>query len=84
MAQNLNFYTSTGSAYYKNDSDQYARIYGRLYNWTKANSIFPLGWHLSTHNDWKKLENLLGIPPNVYQAIEQSHTEHPHIGTNQK
>ena len=83
MAQNLNFYTSNGSSYYKNDSVQFAGKYGRLYNWATANSVCPDGWHLSTHNDWKKLENFLGIPSDVYHAIEQPHTEHPYIGTNQ-
>jgi uncharacterized protein (TIGR02145 family) len=83
MAENLNFYTPTGSAYYENDSAGYAQTYGRLYTWTAGNASCPAGWHMSTHNDWKKLENYLGISPDGYDAIELPHTSHPKMGTNQ-
>ena len=56
MAENLNYYTPSGSTYYNNDSRQYAQIYGRLYDWYTAKISCPKGWHLSIHEDWKKLE----------------------------
>ena len=79
MAENLNFYTPTGSTYYNNDSLQYAHIYGRLYDWNTAKKCCPKGWHLSTHEDWKKLELFLGISEDEYQPIGQ----HYYVGTNQ-
>ena len=42
MAENLNFYTDTGSWYYNDDSISYASEYGRLYNWTTALDISPI------------------------------------------
>jgi uncharacterized protein (TIGR02145 family) len=83
MAQNLNYYTSAGSAYYNYDSVTYSKTLGRLYSWVMASQSCPSGWHLSTNNDWKRLENYLGIPPDVYEAIEKPHVDHPFIGTNQ-
>ena len=79
MAENLNYYTSSGSQYYNNDSLQYAEIYGRLYSWDTAVKSCPKGWHLSTHEDWQKLEMYLGISSEEYQPVGQ----HYYIGTNQ-
>jgi uncharacterized protein (TIGR02145 family) len=79
MAQNLNYYTPAGSAHYNYDSITYSNIYGRLYSWTIANQTCPSGWHLSTHDDWKKLENYLGVSSSEYMGIG----EHYYIGTNQ-
>ncbi|MBA7542263.1 hypothetical protein ES705_34583 [subsurface metagenome] len=61
MAENLNFYTSSGSWYYDNDSANYAEVYGRLYTWEMADSICPVGWHLPTDTEWKELEMHLGM-----------------------
>lgn len=61
MAENLNFYTSSGSWYYNNDSVTYAEAYGRLYTWEMADSICPAGWHLPTDAEWKELEMYLGM-----------------------
>lgn len=33
--------------------------YGVLYNWPAAKAACPAGWHLSTEDDWTKLENYL-------------------------
>ena len=60
MAENLNFYTSSGSWYY-DDSIKYADTYGRLYTWETANSVCPAGWHLPTDAEWKELEMHLGM-----------------------
>lgn len=60
MAENLNFYTSSGSWYY-NDSIKYGETYGRLYTWETANNVCPAGWHLPTDAEWKELEMHLGM-----------------------
>jgi uncharacterized protein (TIGR02145 family) len=46
---------------YNNDLNN-ASIYGRLYNWyaTNLGKLAPLGWHVSTDNEWTALENYLG------------------------
>jgi uncharacterized protein (TIGR02145 family) len=62
MAENLDFYTSNGSYYFDDDSINYAG-YGRLYNWSVANSVCPQGWHLPTDNEWKNLEITIGMSP---------------------
>jgi uncharacterized protein (TIGR02145 family) len=62
MAENLDYYTSNGSYYYDDDSINYG-IYGRLYNWSVANSVCPQGWHLPTDNEWKTLEITIGMSP---------------------
>lgn len=67
MAQNLNYYTSKGSKYYNDDSIKNAAIYGRLYDWNTAYTSCPVGWHLSTHSDWKKMEIYLGVSPSEYR-----------------
>ena len=35
--------------------------YGVLYNWEAARESCPEGWHLPTDQEWKKLENCLGM-----------------------
>jgi len=61
MAENLNYYTQTGSWYYNYDSMQYAETYGRLYNWETACDACPEGWHLPTDKEWKELEIFIGM-----------------------
>jgi len=38
--------------------------YGVLYNWLAAKTSCPKGWHLPTDEEWKKLEEHLGMPVN--------------------
>ena len=56
MAENLNFYSNSGSWYYDNDSVTNAETYGRLYIWETAENVCPAGWHLPTDSEWKSLE----------------------------
>jgi len=37
-------------------------LYGVLYNWQAAKAACPVGWHLPSDNEWKKLEMELGMP----------------------
>ena len=73
MAENLNYYTSTGSWYYNNDSIKYSKPCGRLYLWRTAmagyessslnpsgvKGISPNGWHIPSIEEWNQLGNYL-------------------------
>lgn len=60
MAENLNYFTITGS-WVHDDSIPNAKTYGRLYNWGKACDVCPFGWHLPTDEEWKEMEITLGM-----------------------
>ena len=48
---------------YSNEQNNVA-IYGLLYNWYAVDdkrSIAPIGWHVPTDEEWKKLEMYLGL-----------------------
>ncbi len=55
---------STGAyCYYENNSSN-AEDYGAMYNWFAVNderNLSPLGWHVPTDEEWKKLEMFLGM-----------------------
>lgn len=58
-----------GSMCYYNSIVQYS---GPLYNWyavTDTNGIAPEGWRIPTDNDWKKLEQFLGMHPDTSNLI---------------
>ena len=73
MAENLNYYTPSGSWYYDNDSILYSKTYGRLYLWSTVmngqdssssnpsgvQGISPTGWHIPSVAEWTVLENYL-------------------------
>lgn len=59
MAENLNYYTSTGSWYYDHDSALNANTYGRLYIYEVLDDICPVGWHIPSDEEWFILENYL-------------------------
>jgi len=60
MAQNLDYYTPSGSWYYENDSISYAATYGRLYDFASARSSCPSGWYLPGDDEWKAMIDYLG------------------------
>jgi uncharacterized protein (TIGR02145 family) len=53
MAENLN-YNTTSSWCYENSPDNCAK-YGRLYDWSTARTVCPIGWHLPTNREWGDL-----------------------------
>jgi uncharacterized protein (TIGR02145 family) len=64
VPDNTQWSNLTTGAYcnYNNDANN-AKTYGLLYNWYAAiNSlnICPVGWHVPSANEWKKLETYLG------------------------
>ena len=49
-----------------NDSATYNCPYGALYNLNaqiNSNNVCPVGWHVSTKNDWDTLINFIGVKP---------------------
>lgn len=73
MAENLNYYTPSGSWYYDNDSNRHWYNYGRLYLWetalnaeiatwtpqSKPCGVCPEGWRIPSDEDWTELTNCL-------------------------
>ena len=59
MAENLNYATSDSWCY--QDSLSNCKIYGRLYTWEAAMKACPDDWHLPTDDEWKSLEQLIGM-----------------------
>ena len=60
MAQDLEYYTSSGSWCYGNDSSNCDKLGRRLYNWQAATEGCPAGWHLPSADEWAELINYLG------------------------
>jgi uncharacterized protein (TIGR02145 family) len=61
MAENLN-YNASGSKCYDDDPANCDK-YGRLYNWERALTACPSGWHLPTDEEWTMLINNVGFQP---------------------
>jgi uncharacterized protein (TIGR02145 family) len=60
MAQNLNYKSPSNDSYcYSSDSLQCNKN-GRLYTWKSAKESCPMGWHLSSEQEWMTLEKFLG------------------------
>ena len=64
ITNNDNWFNDTIGAYrwFKNDSTNYASIYGKLYNWytIKNANLCPIEWHVPTENEWASLINYVG------------------------
>ncbi|MFC2097890.1 FISUMP domain-containing protein [Bacteroidota bacterium] len=76
MAENLNFETRSGSWCYNNNANN-CIIYGLLYKGETALAdnngngidICPIGWHLPTDEEWKTLEENLGMPITIANEV---------------
>ena len=76
--------TSGAFCNYKN-SNSYASIFGRLYNWYAVNDqrkLAPNGWHVATSHDWIELDFYLGGINSGGQLKETgtTHWSSPNIG----
>jgi len=58
MAENLD-YDAGDSLSWCNKGD--CKKYGRVYHWSKANSVCPSGWHLPSVQEWIALDNAIAI-----------------------
>ena len=59
MAENLNYEIQKSWCYDKKEIN--CTKYGRLYKYSAAEKACPVGWHLSSDNEWKLLEIYLGM-----------------------
>jgi uncharacterized protein (TIGR02145 family) len=59
MAENLNYATPDSWCYA--DSTSNCKLYGRLYTWDAAMKACPEDWHLPTDEEWKSLEQYIGM-----------------------
>jgi uncharacterized protein (TIGR02145 family)/uncharacterized repeat protein (TIGR02543 family) len=58
FAENMNYDTADGTnswCYGSADSASNCVKYGRLYNWNRAMTVCPSGWHLPTRAEWNTL-----------------------------
>ena len=90
MAENLNYYTQSGSWYYNNDSTTYSKPYGRLYLWntvmvghassnsnpSNVQGISPSGWHIPSVGEWKQLESYLSEFNYAGNELKETGTVH--------
>lgn len=76
MAENLNYYTNSGSWYYNLDSSMYSDVYGKLYDWNTAGNACPSGWHLPTYTEWSTLIQHLGGEDVAYAKLRETGTAH--------
>lgn len=58
FAENVQFNVPGSKAY--NGTPEYAKTYGRLYNYEQANRACPEGWHVPTIHEWKHLFHFFG------------------------
>jgi uncharacterized protein (TIGR02145 family) len=58
MAENLNYRIGTSWCYDGDGTN--CNKYGRLYDWHTARSACPVGWHLSTRQEWDELVEIAG------------------------
>jgi uncharacterized protein (TIGR02145 family) len=70
---------SMARCYYHNDSTAYDTLYGALYNGYIMNydkNICPVGWHISTNEEWQKVEIFLGGTDNAGGKMKEAGTDH--------
>ena len=60
FGKNLNYDTSTDDACY-NNLDENCNTDGRLYKWTIAQDICPIGWKLPSRTDFEELLNIVNF-----------------------
>ena len=63
-------------------------IYGKLYNWyavKDARGLAPIGWHISSDEEWSTLQTKLGgmdFAGGELKEIGTSHWNYPNIASN--
>jgi uncharacterized protein (TIGR02145 family) len=80
MAENLN-YAAAGSKCY-NDSSDYCKKYGKLYDWKTAMRACPNGWHLPSEDEWEILIDYVGTENVATKLKEKDSWSENGYGTN--
>jgi uncharacterized protein (TIGR02145 family) len=74
--------SQTKGAYSDYDnSTSNANVYGRLYNWyavADSRNVCPVGWHVSTNDDWQTLTDVLGGVAVAGGQLKEAGTVHWH------
>ncbi|MGC9331665.1 MAG: FISUMP domain-containing protein [Bacteroidales bacterium] len=68
MAENLNYYTSSGSWCYDDKSSNCDK-YGRLCDWETAKKVCPDGWHLPSKSEFETLLDNFEGKKDAYNAL---------------
>ena len=68
----------SGWCWYNNDENIYRPTYGVLYNGyaVKTGKLCPVGWHVSTWEEWKKLIDTLGGPSLAGSKLKETGITH--------
>jgi uncharacterized protein (TIGR02145 family) len=70
MVQNLDYQTP-GCLVFENNPGKYPYEFGKLYTYQEAILACPAGWHLPSDEEWKKLEECIGIPKDELDKTAQ-------------
>jgi uncharacterized protein (TIGR02145 family) len=70
MVQNLDYQTP-GSLVFENNPGKYPSEFGKLYSYQEACISCPAGWRLPSDEEWKMLEENLGIPKDELDKTAQ-------------
>ena len=63
----------TGAWSEYDNNPENGKVYGKLYNWyavSDPRGLAPEGWRIPTEEDWRKLEEHLGMNPDVTGEVE--------------
>jgi uncharacterized protein (TIGR02145 family) len=77
---------TTGAFVPYDNNSSYSAEYGKLYNWFAVNddrNIAPVGWHVSTDDDWTELADYLGDNATAGGKLKEAGLEHwlePNLG----
>jgi uncharacterized protein (TIGR02145 family)/uncharacterized repeat protein (TIGR02543 family) len=72
MAENLNYEPSSGNSWCYEKDDSYCSQYGRLYNWSTAMEVCPVGWHLPSRGEWNTLVDYVGGSLTAGKALKST------------
>ncbi len=68
LDENFAFKPAIGNYWANSEMDKF----GYFYDWETAKTIAPVGWHLPTKEEWKKLEKFMGKDAEKsYNALNQ-------------
>ena len=67
LAENVAY--ESDISYFYGNNEGLVEIYGRLYDWFEAQNICPIGWHLSSKQEWDNLFHNLKVN-NVGQILK--------------